>query len=84
MSILFLYTCPVLVIRGTQRGQPRPLFIFTLRGKHWAMLGGVEVINRTAATAAPQASVTESSAPDDNLFEGDEAAPAGSALFSVA
>ena len=32
--------------------------------------------NRTAATAAPQASVTESSAPDDNLFEGDEAAPA--------
>ena len=43
--MLFLYTCPVLVIRGTQRGQPRPLFIFTLRGKHWAMLGGVEVIN---------------------------------------
>ena len=36
--------------------------------------------DRTAATAAPQASVTESSAPDDNaferLFEGDEAAPA--------
>ena len=36
--------------------------------------------DRTAAAAAPQASVTESSAPDDNLFErlfeGDEAAPA--------
>jgi hypothetical protein len=36
--------------------------------------------DRTAATAAPQASVTESSAPDDNLFErlfeGDGAAPA--------
>ena len=36
--------------------------------------------DRTSAAAAPQASVTESSAPDDNaferLFEGDEAAPA--------
>ena len=44
MFHLFLYTCLVLVIRGPQRGQPRPIFIITVRGKHWAVVGGVEVI----------------------------------------
>ena len=33
MSTLFLYTCPVCVITGAPREQPRPRFIFTfLRG----------------------------------------------------
>ena len=33
MSTLFLYTCPEFVIRGAPREQPRPLFVFTLRGE---------------------------------------------------
>ena len=42
VSTLFRYACLEFVIRGTPRDQPRPLFIFTLRGKHWAIVGGVE------------------------------------------
>ena len=45
MSTLFRYTCREFVIRRTPREQPRPLFIFTLRGKHGEICGVVEAIN---------------------------------------
>ncbi len=46
-STFHLYTCPEFVIRGAPREQPRPLFVFTLRGGPCATVGGAATVITT-------------------------------------